>query len=330
MKKTLDMPLGTARRSLERAVRGVSRRKIRANVTGYLFVFPWIISLIIFTAYPMIASFYFSMTNYTILNPPRWVGLHNFDVLFTKDPLYWKSVYNSAYYAGLAVPLQLIVALALALLLNQKVQGIGFFRTAYYLPSLMPTVAATLLWMFLLDPRLGLINAGLMAVGLPRLGWLKSAAWAKPGLVLMAVWSGSGWRMLIFLAALKEIPQSLREAAMIDGANAWQRFRFVTIPLLTPAIFFNLIMGIIDSFQVFASAFVATGVSDSAGMGSAGPLNSLLVYMLLLYRYGFRYFEMGQASAMALALFAVLVVVTVLLVKSSGRWVYYEGSSRGS
>jgi len=303
---------------------------MRENVKGYLFVLPWLVSLVAFTAYPTVASLYFSMTNYTILNPPRWVGLHNFEVMFTKDPLYWKSVYNSAYYAGFAVPLQLIVALALALLLNQKVRGIGIYRTAYYLPALVPTVAATLLWMFLLDPRFGLMNAGLHLLGLPRLGWLKSSAWSKPGLILMSVWTGSGYRMLIFLAALKEIPQALYEAAMIDGANPWQRFCFVTIPLLTPAIFFNLVMGIIDSFQVFASAFVASGVSDSAYTGIAGPLNSLLVYMLLLYRYGFRYFEMGHASAMALVLFVVLLVITVALVKSSGRWVYYEGGERGS
>jgi multiple sugar transport system permease protein len=194
----------------------------------------------------------------------------------------------------------------------------------------MPTVASTLLWMFLLDPRFGLVNAGLRLLGLPRLGWLRSAAWSKPGLILMSVWTGSGWRMLIFLAALKEIPQSLYESAMIDGANSWQRFRFVTIPLLTPAIFFNLVMGIIDSFQVFTSAFVAAGVSDSASMGTAGPLNSLLVYMLLLYRYGFRYFEMGYASAMALVLFIALLVITAVLVKSSGRWVYYEKDGRRS
>jgi multiple sugar transport system permease protein len=326
MNKTLDMSLGTVRRSIG----GVSRRQIQENVKGYLFVLPWIISLVIFTVYPMVASFYFSMTNYTILNPPQWVGLHNFEVMLTQDPLYWKSVYNSAYYATFAVPLQLIVALVLALLLNQKVRGIGFYRTAYYLPALMPTVASTLLWMFLLDPRFGLVNAGLRLLGLPRLGWLRSAAWSKPGLILMSVWTGSGWRMLIFLAALKEIPQSLYESAMIDGANSWQRFRFVTIPLLTPAIFFNLVMGIIDSFQVFTSAFVAAGVSDSASMGTAGPLNSLLVYMLLLYRYGFRYFEMGYASAMALVLFIALLVITAVLVKSSGRWVYYEKDGRRS
>lgn len=290
---------------------------MRENLRGYLFVLPWILSLLAFTAYPMLASFYFSMTNYTILNPPKWIGLDNFRVMFTKDPLYWKSVYNSTYYTLLSVPLGLIMALLLALLLNQKVRGIGIYRTAYYLPSLMPAVAGTLLWMLLLDPRLGLVNTALRFLGLPRLGWLRSAAWSKPALILMAVWGGTGGTMLIFLAGLKEIPDSLREAAMIDGANAWQRFWHVTIPLLTPTVFFNLVMGIIWSFQVFTSAFVA-------GSGGAGPLNSLLMYMLLLYRYGFRYFNMGHASAMALVLFVVLVLITTALVKSSNRWVYYE------
>jgi multiple sugar transport system permease protein len=312
---------GTSKAKPHKAQR-FSRRRLRENIKGYLFVLPWIVSLLVFTAYPMLASFYFSMTDYTILNPPNWVGLGNFEVMFTKDPLYWKSVYNSTYYSVLSVPLELAVALGLALLLNQKVRGIGVYRTVYYLPSLVPAVAATLLWMLLLDPRQGLVNEALGLLGLPHLGWLRSAAWSKPGLILMSVWGGTGWIMLIFLAALKDIPSTFYEAAMIDGANAWQRLRSVTLPLLTPAIFFNLVMGIIGSFQVFASAYVAGGTE------SAGPLNSLLMYMLLLYRYGFRYFNMGHACAMALVLFLVLVFITMALVKSSGRWVYYETGRR--
>lgn len=296
-------------------------KQLRDDLRGYAFVSPWILSLLIFTAYPMLASFYFSMTEYTILNPPKWTGFGNFVVMFTKDPLYWKSVGNTVGYTILAVPLELIVGLALALLLNQQLHGIGFYRTAFYLPGLMPTVASTLLWMVLLDPRNGLVNSALGLFGIRGIGWLKSAAWAKPALVLMSLWGGSGGTMLIFLAALKEIPQSLIEAAMIDGANAWQRFRHITIPLLTPTIFFNLIMSIIGSFQVFASAFIA-------GTGGAGPLNSLLMYMLHLYRQAFHYFAMGYASAMALVMFLVLVIVTLLLIRSSSAWVYYEGAER--
>jgi multiple sugar transport system permease protein len=299
-------------------------RHLRETVKGYLFVSPWIFSLLVFTAYPVLSSFYFSVTDYNLLRPPRLIGAHNFVTMLTKDPLYWQSVYNSTYYAVLAVPLQLGVALFLAVLLNQGLRGIGVFRTIYYLPSLVPTVAGTLMGMLMLNPRSGLINQGLRALGLPAPGWLMSAYWSKPALIMMSVWA-SGWFMLVFLAALKEIPRVYHEAAMVDGANAWQRFRSITIPILTPAILFNLVMGIIESFQVFASAFVAAGVSGGGGGTSSGPLNSLLMYMLLLYRYGFRYFQMGYASAMALLLFVALVIVTGVLVRSSGRWVYYEG-----
>jgi multiple sugar transport system permease protein len=215
-----------------------------------------------------------------------------------------------------------VVGLILAMLLNQKIRGIGIYRTAFYLPGLVPAVASTLLWMVLLDPKLGLVNMALSVFGVPTIGWLRSADWSKPALILMALWGGSGGTMLIFLAALKEIPQSLIEAAMIDGANAWQRFTNITIPLITPTILFNLIMGIIGSFQVFASAFVA-------GTGNtAGPLNSMLMYMLHLYRYAFRYYNMGYASAMALVMFLVLVVATLLLIRSSSYWVYYENAGR--
>lgn len=298
------------------------KKHVRDNINGYIFVLPWILSLLVFTAYPMIASFYFSMTEYNVINPPRFIGLQNFNMMFNSDPLFWKSVGNTAYYVFLSVPLGLAFGLILALLLNQKIQGIGFYRTAFYLPGLVPAVASTLLWMVMLDPRLGLVNSFLGAMGFEKVGWLRSATWSKPALILMALWGGSGGTMLIFLAALKEIPQSLMEAAMMDGANVWQRFTNVTIPMISPTIFFNLVMSIIGSFQVFASAFVAgTGAT-------AGPLNSLLMYMLLLYRNAFRYFNMGYASAMALALFLVLVLLTLLLIRSSGAWVYYETGGR--
>jgi multiple sugar transport system permease protein len=297
-------------------------RQARENINGYLFVSPWIFALLVFTAYPMVASFYFSMTEYNIISPPKWIGLQNFNTMFTVDPLYWKSVGNTVYYVLLEVPLALAVGLILALLLNQKIQGIGFYRTVFYLPGLVPAVASTLLWMVLLDPNLGLVNQGLSLLGFEKVGWLRSATWSKPALILMALWGGTGVAMLIFLAALKEIPQSLIEAAMIDGANVWQRFINITIPMISPTIFFNLVMGIIGSFQVFASAFVASSGS------TAGPLNSVLMYMLLLYRNAFRYFNMGYASAMALVMFIVLVLITLLLIRTANTWVYYETGQR--
>jgi multiple sugar transport system permease protein len=300
-------------------------KSTRNTLKAYLFVSPWILSLLVFTAYPVLASFYFAMTKYTVLNPPQWVGFDNFRVMFTTDPLYWRAVWNTAYYTFFSVPLGLLVALGLAILLNGRSRGIGIYRTAYYLPGLMPAVATALLWYVMLDPRLGLVNTILSNFGVPRIGWFRSADWAKPALILIAIWSGSGVPMLIFLAGLKDIPQSLLEAATIDGANTWQRFSKVTIPLLTPTIFFNLVIGIINSFQVFALAFVASSIGSSQ---SVGPLNSLLVYMIHLYRSGFRYFEMGYASAMAVMMFIVLVFITLILIRSSDTWVYYEGSMR--
>jgi multiple sugar transport system permease protein len=298
-------------------------KQLRDDLRAYLFVSPWIVSLLAFTAYPVLASFYFAMTRYNVVQPPEWVGLENFGHMFFSDPLFWIAVWNTTYYALISVPLSLLVALLLAMLLNQNVRGIGVYRTVFYLPSLVPAIASTMLWLVLLNPQNGLINAALEAVGLPRLAWLKSADWAKPGIILMSLWTGVGGAMLIFLAGLKDTPQSLLEAAEIDGANAFQRLRHVTIPLLTPTIFFNLIMGIIASFQVFGQVLVVT-----TGAGAGGPRNSLLMYMLLLYRSAFRNFEMGYASAMALVLFMVLVVLTLLVVRSSNYWVHYEGSAQ--
>ena len=299
-------------------------RKMRDNLRAYLFLSPWLISLLLFTAYPMLASFYFAMTRYTIINPPEWIGIENFVVMFTKDELFWVAVNNTLYFTLLSVPLQLIAALMMATLLNQSTRGIGFYRTAFYLPTLVPAVVTTLLWMLILDPRAGLANGALEALGLPKLGWMYSVAWSKPALILISLWVGLGQPMLIFLAGLKDVPKSLLEAATIDGANGWQRYWQVVVPLLTPTIFFNLLITLIASFQVFTTAFVAT--ATAAGTTAAGPLDSLLVFMVHLYRQGFRYSAMGYASAMAVVLFVVLVGVTIAMVRSSSFWVHYEGT----
>ncbi len=303
--------------------RPVLSRQLRQDLRAYLFLSPWLVSLLVFTAYPMLASFYFALTRYNILNPPEFVGLANFDEMLRGDPLFWIAVYNTIYYTLISVPLGLAVSLGLAILLNFSVRGIGIYRTVFYLPSLVPVVASTLIWLVLLNPRLGLVNAGLEAIGLPRPGWLQSADWSKPGLILMSLWTGVGGAMLIFLAGLQDVPQSLVDAAMIDGANGWERFRHITLPLITPTIFFNLIMGIIGSFQVFGQVLVSGGSG-----GQVGPLNSLLMYLVLIYRNAFRFFNMGYASALALVLFLVLVVLTLLVVRTSNYWVYYEVGAR--
>ena len=299
-------------------------RRLRDTARAYLFVSPWLISLAVFTAYPMLASFYFSLTRYTVIQPPAWIGLENFQVMFSKDELFWLATWNTLYYTVVSVPLQMLVALLLATLLNHSTRGIGFYRTAFYLPSLVPAVVTTLLWMLILDPRAGLANAALEALGLPKLGWMHSATWSKPSLILISLWVGVGQPMLIFLAGLKDTPQSLLEAATIDGANRWQRYWRVVIPLLTPTIFFNLLITLIASFQVFTTAFIAT--ATATGATAAGPLKSMLVYMVHLYRQGFRYSSMGYASAMAVVLFLALVLLTLLVVRSSRGWVHYEGA----
>lgn len=307
-----------------------SRRSIRKNFTGWLFVLPWVIGIVVFRAYPIIASVFFSFTKYNILKSPVWIGTTNYVTLFTKEPLLQTTVINTVYYAFISVPLGILLALAVAMLMNQNLRGIGFYRTVYYLPSLVPPVAGTLIWLLILNPGNGLMNSLLEGIGLPRLGWFTSPVWSKPALILMSLW-GIGGAALIFLGGLKEIPISYYEAAEIDGANALRRFRHITLPLLTPVIFFNLVMGIIGSFQVFTSAFIAGGAGaggSGAGGTSGGPLNSMLMYMVLLFRYAFRYYSMGYASAMAVVLFIVILAMTLVLVKTSGGWVFYEGAQR--
>ena len=305
----------------------------RTDITGYLFCLPWLLSILIFTTYPTVASFVFSFFKYNVIQTPRFIGLTNYINMFTRDPRLWKSVYNSAYYSLLSVPLGLTTSLALALLLNAQVRGVGVYRTIYYLPSLVPPVAGTLLFMLIMDPRQGLLNAALSSLGLPKLGWFQSPTWSKPALLIMSMW-GIGSGTLIFLASLKEVPRELLEAATIDGAGAWRRFSSVTIPMISPVILFNLVMGILGSFQVFTSAYVAGsgsggGLAGGGPSGTAGgPLDSLLMYMVYLYTQAFRYFEMGYASAMAVVLFIVIMIITLVIFKSSGRWVYYEGARR--
>jgi len=305
-------------------------RQLRTDIVGYLFSLPWIASLLIFTAYPTLASFYYAFTKYSILKAPRWIGLSNYRTLFTMDPVFIKSIYNTAYFTLLLVPLGLAISLGLALLLNQKLQGVGIYRTLYYTPSLVPPVSGALLWMLILDPRLGLLNTMLRSVGLPGPGWLTSPAWSKPGLVLMSLWGG-GSSTLIFLAGLKEVPRELLEAAEIDGAGVLSRFWNVTLPLISPVLLFNVVMSVINSFQVFTTAFVAGGGSGGGLSGggpsgaAGGPLDSMLMYMLYLYRHAFHYFDMGYASAMAVLLFLAILGLTLLIFRSSGRWVYYAG-----
>lgn len=296
-------------------------RKKYPWLEGYLYIAPWIIGFIVFTLAPVIASFLLSFAEYDILTAPRWVGFLNFKKLFA-DALFRKSLINTIYYSAVTVPLGIIFSLLLAMLVNVKIRGSYTFRVIYYLPAVTSGVAISLLWRWLFNPDIGLINYFLNWFNIGPIGWLTSTSWALPAVMIMSVWGSLGGPMLIYLAGLQGIPDQLYEAADLDGANAWHRFRHVTIPMLSPAIFFNLIMAIIGSFQVFTAVYVMTagGVSIEPG----GPANSTLVYVLYLYRTAFRYLVMGQACAMAWFLFLIILVLTLLNFKLAQRWVHYE------
>ena len=300
----------------------MSRMARLEAIHGYMFISPWLLGVLFFTLGPMLAGLYFSFTRYEILSPPRWVGLDNYaKILGGSDPLVVKSLYNTLYYVAFSVPLGLIAGFSMALLLNQKLVGIAFFRTSFYMPSIVPTVASVALWMWLLHGRFGLINMALALIGVRGPAWLTDPNWTKPALILWSLW-GVGGGMIIYLAGLQSISDQLYEAAAIDGAGPWRKFWNVTLPMMTPTIFFNLIMGIIGSFQVFTPALLMGGTSTWTPAG--GPLDSLLFYVLYLYQNGFQFLKMGYAAALAWILFLIIMIFTLIQFRTSGRWVYYE------
>lgn len=293
-----------------------SRREWHSNLTGYLFFAPWLISLIFLNAFPIGAAVYYSFTEYSVLQAPRWIGLDNYHEMLFVDELFWTAIYNTVYYCIFAVPLGLALSLFLAVLLNYRIRGISFFRATFFLPSIVPAVAASIVWAWILHPEYGLVNDLLARIGLPGPPWLTSEIWSKPAFILMSLW-GIGPTTIIFLAGLQDIPAHLYEAAEIDGAHLFQRFRHVTVPLLTPTIFFNLVIGLINAFQIFTQVYI---------ISEGGPLWSTLFYVYYLYRHGFQYFNMGYASALALVLFVIILILTLIVLASSKRWVYYEGA----
>ncbi len=288
----------------------------REAIAFYLCISPWIAGFLLFYLGPMVASFYFSLTRWDLLTPPNFVGVDNYTRIFTRDPLFWKSLKITCIYTFTYVPLDLVGGLLIALLMNQRVRGIGVFRTVYYLPSVLAGVAYVVMWMWMFNPRAGLINTALSYMGIQGPRWLQDPNWALPALIIMSLW-GIGRSMVIYLAGLQDVPGELYEAARIDGANRWQEFWKITLPLLTPSILFNLIFGIIMTFQSFTSVFVAT---------NGGPLNSTLFYVLYLYRKAFEHLSMGYASAMAWILFLIVLACTIAILRTSGRWVFYRAS----
>ena len=291
----------------------------REALSFYLFILPWLLGFLAFTLGPILASLGLSFTQYDMMLAPKWVGVEQYQRLF-HDPLFYQSLRNTLYIVLLAVPTSMLSSFAIAMLLNQNVRGMAAYRTAYYMPSIVPAVASAALWMYLLQPQWGVVNGILKGLGLPAPGWLASKAWAKPAIVLVMVWA-SGGTMIIYLAGLQDIPESLYEAAEIDGAGRWGKLWNVTLPLMTPTIFFTLVMNIISTFQVFAVVFVLTD-----GMG--GPVNSTLVYLIYIYRNAFVFFKMGYTSAMAWVLFVIILALTILQFKTASFWVYYEAERK--
>jgi len=296
----------------------------RETLWGYIFISPWLIGFIIFTLGPMIASLFLSLTRYNITSPPVFIGLQNYIKLFAGDPRFWHSLGVTVKFALVAIPLSLVIGFALAVLLNQNVPGVSFWRTVYYLPSVIAGVAVAILWGLIFNPRFGILNWLLSLVGIDGPGWLASPDWAVPALVIMSLWSVGGG-MIIYLAGLQSIPTALYEAAELDGANSSQKMFYITIPLMSPVIFYNLVIGIIATFQYFTEVYVITATADT---GLGGPLESTLFYNVYLYSNAFRYLNMGYASALAWILFLIVLVLTLLVFRSSALWVYYEGEVR--
>lgn len=257
-----------------------------------------------------------SLTRWDMINPPRFVGAGNYVTIFTDDDRFIQSLKVTATYASLAVPLGLVLSLALALLLNQNVRGMRIFRSIFYIPAILPGVAVAMVWIVVFRYQGGIFNSLLGLVGIEPIKWLTSTEWALRSFVIMSLW-GVGGGMIIYLAGLQSVPTQLYEAAEIDGAGVWGRFRNVTLPMISPTIFFNLVMGVIGSFQVFTSSYIITG-------GQGGPANATLFYVLYLYQKAFRYLQMGYACALAWILFAIILILTLAILRSSAAWVYYE------
>lgn len=293
--------------------------KKRDALAGYMFVSPYIIGFLVFIAGPMIFSFYASFTDYNITSSFNFIGLQNYKKMFFSDQVFWTALKNTLIFVILGVPLVRIAAISLSVLLNNTLKGMRIFRTIFYLPVVMSGVATFLLWMQLFSPSSGLINTVLSWFGIQGPAWLYDPIWTKPALVIMGVWAAGG-NMLLYLARLKGIPQQLYESAEIDGANTFHKLFKITIPMLTPIIFFDLITGMIGAFQVFQSAYVMTG-----GTGG-GPMNSLLFYNYYLWNKAFKVFDMGYATAMSWFLFVIIMSITLFNIKFSSKWVYYEGA----
>jgi len=309
----------TIRRTATIAARTGSRTRRRENLYGYLFLSPWLLGFLGLFLGPGIASLYFSLTKYDVLSPPEFIGIQNYVQMFTTDDLFWPSLGRTFYYAAVMVPLGVLGSMTLAILLNTKVRGVTVYRTLFFMPSLVPLVASVVMFTWLLNSDWGIVNQAIRGVfNVAPPGWFTDPKWAIPALIIMGLWgSVGGTRMIIFLAGLQGIPDTLYEAASIDGATAWHKVRHVTLPLLTPTIFFNLVLGIIGALQTFAAAFVAT---------EGGPAFATWFFGLHIYKHAFDYWNMGYASALAWFFAVIIVTLTIIQQRLSTRWVFYYGA----
>jgi multiple sugar transport system permease protein len=297
--------------------RGRSRSRRRDNLYGYLFMIPWLIGFFGLFLGPGLASLGFSFTKYDVLSPPKFIGLANYVKMFTDDDLFWPSLGRTFYYAALGVPLGVFSSMCLAILLNTKVRGITAFRTLFFMPSLVPLVASAVLWTWLLNADFGIVNQGLRGIGLDPPGWFSDRKWAIPSLIIMGLWRGAGGtRMIIFLAGRQGVPDELYDAASIDGAGAWRRTLHITLPLLSPTIFFNMVLGIIGALQTFAAAFVAT---------QGGPGFATWFFGLHIWKQAFDYWNMGYGAALAWFFAIIIIAMTLVQQRLSERWVFYYG-----
>jgi multiple sugar transport system permease protein len=298
--------------------KGLSKGEARNLITGLLFVSPWLLGFLIWTLYPLASSIFYSFTRYDLVRPPIWIGIGNFTEIFTDDPRFWTVVYNTLYYVGISVPLGVIVAFLMASLLNTKMALRSAFRAIFYVPSIVPAVCSAMVWLFIFNNQYGVINNVLRAMERPIIPFLSSVEWAKPSLILISLWA-QGTAVVIFLAALQDVPRSLYEAATVDGANAFHRFWHITIPMCSPIILYNLVMSFIGAFQTFLMPYLLT---------NGGPMASTEFYAMNLYRQAFEYFRMGKACALAWIMAVIVALLTAALFRTSGRWVFYSGGDK--
>ncbi|MEZ4706847.1 MAG: sugar ABC transporter permease [Caldilineaceae bacterium] len=293
----------------------MTKREWRNQILGLLFISPWLLGFVGLALVPLIMSFYYGLTRYDLIGDPVFIGLGNYERLFTSDPDFWTVIKNTFYYVLLGVPIGTMVAFLIANLLNADIKGRAIYRSIIYIPAIVPAVCTAMVWLFLLNTQFGAVNGILKALEWPTIPFLSSITLSKPTLVMIYIWA-QGSAVVIYLAALQDVPRSLYEAATVDGANAWQKFRNVTLPLCTPVILFNTTLGFIGAFQEFTLPWLLTG---------GGPAKSTELYVMNLYRNAFVQLSMGKASAMAWILLVIIVVFTVILFTTSGRWVYYGG-----